>query len=84
MTTDNKATDRRVMYANGLRQSIGPEDADIRARHEAAVRDEYDACDDHDTFESLKLRAQFSKEDQGFLRDWLRTAEARVKAFERS
>lgn len=38
---------------------------------------EYERCHPEDSFEALKRRACFSKEDKGLLRDWLAVAERR-------
>jgi hypothetical protein len=38
--------------------------------------------DDYDTFEDLKRRASFSKEDRGLLRDWMAVAARRAGAEE--
>jgi len=43
----------------------------IEERIEAIAREAYDGCHPDDTFEALKHRAQFSKEDAGLLRQWL-------------
>lgn len=49
---------------------------------EEIARAAYDACHRGDTFDDLKRRAAFSKEDRGLLREWL--AAAAAKAFRRS
>jgi len=41
---------------------------------EARARAAYDACHPDDSFEDLKRRAAFSKEDRLLLRDWLSAA----------
>lgn len=38
------------------------------------IRQHYDRCHPDDTFEDLKRRARFSKEDKGVLRDWMALA----------
>ncbi|WP_201263776.1 hypothetical protein [Bradyrhizobium canariense] len=38
---------------------------------ESLVREEFERCHPDDTFEDLKRRAAFSKEDKGLLRDWM-------------
>lgn len=63
---------------NGLGVRIEPEDPGLRAQYEAAVRAEYERCHPGDTFDALKHRAQFSKEDQGLLRDWMIAAAQRL------
>jgi len=68
------AEERLYMSANGIRQPIGPDDADICSRHEGLVHAEYERCHPGDSFEDLKRRARFSKEDQGLLLDWMAVA----------
>lgn len=38
---------------------------------ETIAREAYDRCHPEDTFEDLKRRARFSKEDRGLLGDWM-------------
>jgi hypothetical protein len=45
---------------------------------ESWVRAEYERRHPGETFEDLKRRAQFSKEDKGLLRDWLEAAKRHV------
>ncbi|MCK1579522.1 hypothetical protein IVB03_08000 [Bradyrhizobium sp. 168] len=47
---------------------------------ESLVRAEFERCHPDDTFEDLKRRAAFSKEDKGLLRDWMAIAKARAAA----
>lgn len=70
---------RLYMAANGIRQPIGPDDAGLRAYAESLIWAEYDRCHPHDSFEDLKRRARFSKEDQGLLRDWMAAAVERAR-----
>ena len=63
--------DRLYISTNGFLHAIGLDDARIRAEHEAFVRAEYDRCHPDDSFDDLKRRARFSKEDQGLLSEWL-------------
>jgi hypothetical protein len=51
-----------------------------RAIWETLVRDEFERCHPDDTFEDLRRRAAFSKEDRGLLRDWMAIANARAAA----
>lgn len=54
--------------------------ADRRRRYlELLVRDDYERFHPEDTFDDLKRRARFSKEDKGVLRDWLALAERRER-----
>jgi hypothetical protein len=41
---------------------------------EEIARASYDACHPQDSFDDLKRRAAFSKEDRMLLRDWLAAA----------
>ncbi|UFW72953.1 hypothetical protein [Bradyrhizobium sp. WU425] len=47
---------------------------------ESLVREEFERCHPDDTFEDLKRRAAFCKEDKGLLRDWMAVARARAAA----
>lgn len=74
--------DRLYMASNGILQLIGPKADDDWAKLQTFVRDEYDRLHADDTFEDLKQRARFSKEDQGALRDWMAIAAQRAGAAE--
>ena len=41
---------------------------------------EYERCHPEDSFEDLKRRARFSKEDKGLLREWFEVAEGLDRA----
>lgn len=71
--------ERLYMSANGIRQPIGPDDADIRSYHESLICADYERCHPDDSFEDLKHRDRFSKEDQGLLRDWMAVAAGRAR-----
>ncbi|MCK1700712.1 hypothetical protein IVA93_34380 [Bradyrhizobium sp. 155] len=47
---------------------------------ESLVRADFERCHPDDTFEDLKRRAAFSKEDKGLLRDWMAIAKSRAAA----
>ncbi|WP_193175335.1 hypothetical protein [Oricola nitratireducens] len=70
---------RIIMSANGFKKAIGPSDPGVRAKHEALIRDDFDRCHPGDSFDNLKNRARFSKEDQGLLRDWMAIAAGRAR-----
>jgi len=55
-----------------------PASAEERNYLESLVRDDYERCHPGDTFEDLKRRASFSKEDRGLLRDWMAIAARRA------
>ncbi len=63
--------DRIHITRNGIKRGIGVDDPKIRAFHETIAREEYDRCHPDDSFDDLKRRARFSKEDQGLLSDWM-------------
>jgi hypothetical protein len=69
---------------NGIRNPIGPADEREWAYHEFLIRADYDRCHPGETFDDLKYRARFSKEDQGLLSEWMtlaawRAAERRTR-----
>lgn len=47
---------------------------------ESLIREDFERCHPDDTFEDLKRRSSFSKEDKGLLRDWMAVAAARAAA----
>lgn len=55
-----------------------PHDAQDRAYLESLVRDDYDRCHPGETFDDMRRRASFSREDRGLYRDWLAVAAARA------
>lgn len=65
------------MSEDGLNVLIEPEDPRLREEYERLIRPDYERCHPDDTFDSLKQRARFSKEDQGLLRDWMAAAALR-------
>lgn len=73
------AKDGLYMASNGFVQHIGPETDAAWARFELLVRDDFDHMHCDDTFDDLKRRARFSKEDQGLLRDWMAIAAHRAE-----
>lgn len=50
-----------------------------KERLEALIRADYERCHPEDTFDDLKRRARFSKEDKGLLRDWMGVAAQRER-----
>jgi hypothetical protein len=65
------------MAANGVWEVIGPEDGKLFAYYESLVAPDYDRCHPDDSFEAMKVRARFSKEDQGLLKQWMALAAAK-------
>ena len=59
---------------------VRPKDEVERAYLESLVRDEYARCHPEETFDDMKRRVPFSKEDRGLYRDWLVVAAARAAA----
>ena len=57
---------------------IRPADASYRAYLESLVRAEYDRTHPGETFDDMKRRMSFSREDQGLYRDWIALAAARA------
>ena len=55
-----------------------PHDVQNRAYLESLVRDDYDRCHPGETFDDMRRRASFSREDRGLYRDWLAVAAARA------
>ena len=53
-----------------------PTEEALRDDREQAIRAEYGRLHPDDSFDDLKRRARFSKEDQGLLREWLRSSGA--------
>ncbi len=59
---------------------VRPVDLAERAYLESLVDADYEHCHPGETFDDLKQRASFSKEDKGLLRDWMAVAAARAIA----
>ncbi|MCY0149877.1 hypothetical protein OEG84_19775 [Hoeflea sp. G2-23] len=55
-----------------------PGKPDVPMDLEALVRDDYDRLRIDDSFEDLKHRARFSKEDRGLYEDWMSLAAQRA------
>lgn len=75
----NAAERRLYISTNGIRRPIGPDDAELRREYELLVRDDYERCHPGESFDDLMHRAQFSKEDQGLLNDWMAVAAERAR-----
>ena len=76
----NADTDHRIyFFANGLGEAIGPDDAELHAQYEALIWEDYERCHPNDSFDALRHRARFSKEDRGLLRDWMNVAARRAR-----
>ena len=63
---------------NGVTTRVGPADEHEWADHESLIRADYDRCHPGESFEDLKRRARFSKEDQGLMQDWMTLAAQRA------
>jgi len=59
---------------------VRPADAAERDRLESLVRADYDASHPEDSFDDMKRRRPFSREDAGLYRDWMELAAARAEA----
>ena len=68
------------IYTNGIFNRIGPADEREWAYHELLIRADYECRHPGETFEDLKYRARFSKEDAGLLHDWMAVAAQRAEA----
>ena len=62
------------MFTNGVFDQIGPSDVSDVAYLESLIRADYERFHPDETLEDLKLRARFSKEDKGLVRDWMAVA----------
>lgn len=51
-----------------------------RAFLESLVRQDFDRCHPGESFEDIKRRAPYSREDQGLYRDWMVIAAERAAA----
>jgi len=76
------AGDEKQLYIapNGLRQPIGPDDPETRARYEALIAADYAQCHPGVTLENLKQRARFPKECKELRRDWMEVVARRMAA----
>lgn len=59
---------------------VRPADDAERAYLESLVREDYDRCRVGETFEDMKRRMPFSREDRGLYRDWMAVAAQRAEA----
>lgn len=59
---------------------IRPADASERAYLESLIRADYDESHPGETFDDMKRRISFSREDRGLYRDWIALAAARAEA----
>lgn len=60
------------------RQLSGAAEQETGTNLEALVRDDYDRLRTDDSFDDLKHRARFSKEDRCLYQDWMRVAAQRA------
>jgi hypothetical protein len=56
-----------------------PDGFGLRPDLEAWIRERYERIRPGDTFEDLKRRAPFDRQDAGLLRDWIRVARKAVR-----
>lgn len=59
---------------------IRPASVTERVYLESLIREDYERCHPGETFEDLRRRSAFSKEDKGLLRDWMAIAAIRAAA----
>ena len=76
LKTDRKET---VMLSNS-HDFIRPADAAEGSYLESLVRADYDRSHSGDTFDDMKRRMSFSREDRGLYRDWIALAATRAGA----
>ena len=67
--------ERKSMLINS-HEFVRPKDEVERAYLESLIRADYDRCRPGDTFDDMKRRSRFSREDQGLYRNWLAVAVA--------
>lgn len=58
---------------------VRPSDDAERAYLESLVREEFDRCRVGETFDDMKRRMPFSREDQGLYREWMALAAVRAQ-----
>ena len=68
------------MFMSKAGSRIRPADEDDHVYFELLIRSDYERCHPEGTWEDLKRRARFSKEDKGLLRDWMALARDRAAA----
>jgi hypothetical protein len=59
---------------------VRPADAAERAYLESLIRADYERGHPGETFDDMKRRRSFSKEDKGLYRDWMAIAATRAEA----
>lgn len=64
--------------AKGTLDRVKPVDHDERAYLESLIRSDYERCHPDETFDDLKRRARFTKEDRGLLYEWMALAARRA------
>ena len=58
---------------------VRPANGSERAYLESLVREDYERCRVGETFDDMKRRMPFSREDRGLYRDWMAIAAARAE-----
>lgn len=58
---------------------VRPPNEARRALLESLVRDDYARCRPDETFDDMRRRMPFSREDQGLYRDWMALAARRAE-----
>jgi hypothetical protein len=66
------------LLAMGIFDQVVAADNDERAYLESLIRREYERSHPDETFEDLKRRARFTKEDRGLLYEWMALAARRA------
>jgi hypothetical protein len=71
---------KEIAMLSNSHEFVQPVDEAERAYLESLVRADYDKSHPGETFDDMKLRRSFSREDKGLYRDWLAIAAERAKA----
>nr|WP_292838668.1 hypothetical protein [Mesorhizobium sp.] len=71
---------KEIAMLSNSHEFVRPTDEIERAYLESLVRADYDRSHPGETFEDMKRRRSFSKEDNGLYRDWMAIAAARAEA----
>lgn len=69
---------RDIVMLSNSHHNIDPASEGERAYLESLIREDFDRCHPDDSFEEMKRRSAFSREDKGLLRDWMALAGRRA------
>ncbi len=74
---DDRESHGKRMLTDASANASTPSGASERVYLESLIRRDYEMCHPDESFDDLKRRARFSKEDKGLLRDWMAVAARR-------